>query len=359
MEKTKSSKTKKRENRGLAPGTIVFTGNRKVERIEIHYLEYKEEHYTVQHLDNQTIKNFHQPNPERVQWYDIRGLHDAALIEGLGEVFRIHPLALENIADTQQRPRMDEYAKGIFVTLKALAFDRKTRHLQQEHLSLYLTNEGTILSFQEDAEDLFASVRGRLEKSNGRIRKRKSDYLFYALMDTIVDDYYLVLEAMEESMDSLEEAILASASLDSRSEIYALRQELSQFRKLVFPLRELIKGLGEVEEGFFEETTEVYFRDLLDHVSHLLEMTESYKDGLQSLQDLLLAELSFRTNNVMQVLTIVSSIFIPLSFLAGLYGMNFTNMPELEYRYGYFIVLGVMGLVVLALLYYFKLKKWL
>ncbi|HKK73987.1 MAG TPA: magnesium/cobalt transporter CorA [Saprospiraceae bacterium] len=356
--KLPKSKNRKK-NTGLAPGTIVFTGKRKVERIQIHYMEYREEHYTIQDLDNYTINDFHQPNPEMVQWYDIRGLHDPELIQGLGEVFRIHPLALEDIADTEQRPRMDEYVNGIFVTLKALNFDKEQRLLNPEHLSLYLTNEGTILTFQEDAEDLFASVRGRLEKSSGRIRKRKSDYLFYALMDTIVDDYYLVLEAMEEAMDDLEESILASASTDNRNDIYALRQELSQFRKFVFPLRELVKSLGLVEEGFFAEATEAYLRDLFDHVSHLLEMTDTYRDGLQSLQDLLLAELSFRTNNVMQMLTIISSIFIPLSFLAGVYGMNFTHMPELEYRYGYFILLGFMAVVVAFLLYYFKRKDWL
>lgn len=350
---------KKKKNTGLAPGTIVFTGKRKIDRIQIHYMEYREEHYTIQNLDNLTIKDFHQPNPDIVQWYDIRGLHDAELIQGLGQVFRIHPLALEDIADTHQRPRMDEYANGIYVTLKALNFDKDQRILNPEHLSLYLTNEGTILTFQEDAEDLFASVRGRLEKSSGRIRKRKSDYLFYSLMDTIVDDYYLVLESMEEAMDDLEESILASASQDNRNDIYALRQELSQFRKYVFPLRELVKSLGSVEESFFADATEVYLRDLFDHVSHLLEMTDTYRDGLQSLQDLLLAELSFRTNNIMQMLTIVSSIFIPLSFLAGVYGMNFNYMPELTYRYGYFILLGVMLTVVVVLLNYFKRKDWL
>lgn len=353
------NKPKKKKNRGLAPGTIVFTGNRKVERIQVHYLEYGEEAYSVQHLDNQVIQGFHQPNPDLVQWYDIRGLHDAQLIEALGQVFKIHPLALEDIADTDQRPRMDEYANGIFVTLKALEFQADKRELKQEHVSLYLTTEGTILSFQEDAEDLFLTVRNRLEKSNGRIRKRKADYLLYALMDAIVDDYYLVLERMEDTMDSLEESIIVSASLESRSEIYGLRQELSLFRKSVFPLRELIRELSEIEESLFTEATEMYFRDLLDHVSQLLEMTETYRDGLQSLQDLLLSELSFQSNNTIQFLTIVSSIFIPLSFLAGLYGMNFVNMPELKLQNGYFLLLGIMFVIVLTLLYYFKKKNWL
>lgn len=349
----------KKRNTGLAPGTVVFTGDRKVDRIQVHYLEYKENHYFVQDLDNLSIKDFHKPNAEFVQWYDIRGLHDAQLIEGLGQLFAIHPLALEDIADTSQRPRMDEYSSGIFVTLKAMVFAPDSRSLKQEHISLYLTSDGTVLSFQEDADDLFASVRNRLEKSNGRIRKRQSDYLFYALMDTIVDNYYLALEAMELSMDELEVAILEEASLDNRGDIYDLRQELSQFRKSIYPLRELIKGLMGVEEQIFLESTEVYFRDLLDHVSHLLEMTDTFRENMQSLQDLLLAELSFQTNNVVQVLTIVSSIFIPLTFLAGIYGMNFTNMPELDHQYGYFILLVFMVVVVLALLYYFKRKNWL
>lgn len=352
-------KPKKKKNTGLAPGTIVFTGDRKVERIEVHYVEFGENTYSAQDVDNLSIETLHQPNPDFVQWYDVRGLHDPQLIEGLGQVFKIHPLALEDIADTDQRPRMDQYSNGVFVTLKSLEFSTENQKIKKEHVSLYLTDEGTVLSFQEDKEDLFVSVRNRLERSKGPIRKRKADYLLYALMDTLIDDYHHVLENIEDVIDELEESIIFSASLESRSDIYSLRKLLSLFRKTVFPLRELIRELGGPEESLISETTVVYFRDLSDHVSHLLEMTETFRERLQSLQDLLLSELSFQSNNTIQFLTIVSSIFIPLSFLAGLYGMNFVNIPELQQKNGYFVLLGIMFMIVITLLIYFRRKKWL
>ncbi|GAB5552080.1 MAG: magnesium/cobalt transporter CorA [Saprospiraceae bacterium] len=349
---------KGKKSTGLAPGTIVFTGKRKVEQIKIHYLAYNEQEMNFQDLDNQELANFHQDDPNFIQWYDVRGLHDAELITAIGQIFKVHPLSLEDTVDTFQRPKVDEYEAQIFVTLKALSFSKAKKQLHTEHISLLLGSD-FILSFQEDADDLFHSVRTRLEKSSGRIRKRKADYLLYALMDSIVDQYYLVLEALEDEMEALEADIIAHADLSSRSTIYALRQELVDFRKMVFPLRELLKTILTLENEIIQEPTMVYLRDLHDHVVQVLEINETYRDNLNGLQDLLLSELSFRTNSVMQVLTIVSTIFIPLTFLAGIYGMNFDHMPELHWRYGYFALLGVMLLVFVVMVIYFRRKKWL
>lgn len=349
---------KGKKSLGLAPGTIVFTGKRKVEEIKIHYLAYNEQEMNFQDLDNLGLANFHQDDPEFIQWYDVRGLHDAELIAAIGQIFKVHPLSLEDTVDTFQRPRVDEYEKQLFVTLKALSFSKETQQLQTEHVSLLLGSD-FILSFQEDADDLFQDVRNRVEKSNGRIRKRKADYLLYALMDNIVDQYYLVLEAFEDAMEALEADIIANADVGSRSTIYALRQELVDFRKMVFPLRELLKTILNLESEIIQEPTVVYLRDLHDHVLQVLEINDTYRDNLNGLQDLLLSELSFRTNSVMQVLTIVSTIFIPLTFLAGIYGMNFDHMPELHWKYSYFILLAIMLLIFIAMVFYFRKKKWL
>lgn len=356
MKSKRGKKTKK--TLGLAPGTVVFTGNRKVEQIKIHYLAYNEQEMNFQDLDNQSLANFHQADPNFIQWYDVRGLHDADLITAIGQIFVVHPLSLEDTVDTFQRPKVDEYENQLFVTLKALSFSKEKKQLQTEHVSLLLGTD-FILSFQEDSDDLFHSVRTRLEKSSGRIRKRQADYLLYALMDSIIDQYYLVLEALEDEMEALESDIIANANLGSRSMIYALRQELVDFRKMVFPLRELLKTILTLESEIIREPTMVYLRDLHDHVVQVLEINETYRDNLNGLQDLLLSELSFRTNGVMQVLTIVSTIFIPLTFLAGIYGMNFDYMPELDWRYGYFALLFVMLLVFIVMVFYFRKKKWL
>ena len=356
MSLKKSKKSKKAI--GLAPGTIVFTGSQKVEQIKIHYLAYNEQDMEFQDLDNQGIAKFHQADPNVTQWYDVRGLHDADLIAAIGQIFVVHPLALEDTVDTFQRPKVDEYEAQLFVTLKALSFSKEKKQLQAEHVSL-LMGPDFILSFQEDADDLFYSVRSRLEKSNGRIRKRKSDYLLYALMDNIVDQYYLVLEAFEEEIEALEADIIAKADLNSRAAIYALRQELVDFRKMVYPLRELLKSILTMESEIIQENTLVFLRDLHDHVIQVLEINETYRDNLNGLQDLLLSELSFRTNNVMQVLTIVATIFIPLTFVAGIYGMNFDYMPELHWKYGYFVLLGIMLLAFVVMVIYFRRKKWL
>lgn len=349
---------KGKKSLGLAPGTVVFTGKRKVEEIKIHYLAYNEQEMNFQDLDNQELANFHQADPNFIQWYDVRGLHDAELITTIGQIFKVHPLSLEDTVDTFQRPKVDEYEAQLFVTLKALSFSKEKKQLQTEHVSLLLGTD-FILSFQEDSDDLFHTVRTRLEKSNGRIRKRRADYLLYALMDSIIDQYYLILEAFEDEMEALEADIVAHADLGSRSTIYALRQELANFRKAVFPLRELLRAILNSESEIIQVPTEVYLRDLHDHVVQVLEINDTYRDNLNGLQDLLLSELSFRTNNVMQVLTIVATIFIPLTFLAGIYGMNFDYMPELHWKYGYFILLGIMLLALVAMVFYFRKKKWL
>ncbi len=353
-----NEQSNKRKKLGQQPGAVIFTGERKVERVGIHYLEYNEHDCKEQELDNQSITAFHDPVEEFVQWYDVRGLHDTELIKEFGRVFSIHPLALEDIADTTQRPKLDEYPDGILITIRALHFDAKNPKMSYEHLAIYL-GDGYVVSFQESGTDLFARVRDRITQMKGRIRRMEADYLAYALMDTIVDRYYLIIDDLELVIEGLEETILQNPDKEIKGEIHNLKQESLIARRSVSPLREVVSSFDRLGNGIVKDDTMVYIRDLRDHVAQVTELIETSRDMFNSLHDLYLSEISFRMNNVMQVLTIMSTIFIPLSFLTGLYGMNFQNMPELGWRNGYFLLLGLMGVMILVMLWFFRRKRWL
>lgn len=349
---------KKKRNLGLPPGSIIFTGNKKVEKVQVHYLKYNEHVLEESVLDNRSTFVLPRSEPELVQWYDVRGLHDTKLIEQIGKAFKVHPLVMEDIADIYQRPKVDEYPDGIFVTLKALNFRKKERRFFVEEVALYL-GPGFLISFQEKSDDLFVLLRQRLINSMGRIRKKGADYLLYALIDLIIDQYFATLEEVEDVIEALEQQIIDDQTPEYRAQMYELRQELSTIRKTIIPLRDLTNSLLKIENGLIQEHTEVFLRDLKDQVFQVVDLLESYKDNLLSLQDLYISELSFKMNGVMKLLTIMSTIFIPLTFLSGIYGMNFVYMPELAWKYSYFVLLGTMGLMVVLMIWYFKKQKWL
>lgn len=343
---------------GLPPGSIVFTGKQKVDVIRIHYTEYDTRECRTSEVDNQSVEEFHCPVEEYVQWYDVRGLHDTGLIEEFGRLFRVHPLAMEDIADPTQRPKVDEFKGGLFVAAKAITFDGERRKVKMEQVTFYL-GAGFVLTFQEDETDLFAVVRGRIEKGGGRIRKMGADYLLYALLDYLVDQYFVALDGIEDVIENMEARIYEDQNPEIRNELYHLKQQLMRTRKVMVPTRELFSKMIADENDLLTDTTQLYLRDLRDHQFQALELTDGYRENINSLQDLYLSELSFRMNNVMQVLAIVSTIFIPLTFLAGIYGMNFEYIPELKYRNGYFYLLGVMAVVTVGMVGYFQRKGWL
>ena len=350
--------SKRTKKIGLVPGAVVFTGNKKVEKVLIHYMQYDEQHIEEKVLDSHS-KSTLAPSPiDKIDWYDVRGMHDTDLIERFGENFKIHPLILEGIVDIYQRPKFEEYANGVFITLRALHFNKTTYEVQKEHVAIYF-NTGFIATFQETASDLFSTVRERLNASKGRIRQRNSDYLAYALIDTLVDNYYIVLEDMEEVIEILEEKIILDETTNSKNEIHRLKKRLLQIRKSIAPLREAISRFSKTESEFVNESSHVFTRALYEHTVQIMDTVDSYRDVLNGLQDLYISEVSFRMNKVMQLLTLISVIFIPLTFLAGIYGMNFDNIPELHYKYGYFVLLGVMFVTSVVLLFIFKRKKWL
>lgn len=356
MEKT--PRRKKRKKIGLPPGSIIFTGNQKVEKVFIHYLQYDPENLTEAAFDSHREVRFNPSLDETVDWYDIRGLHDTELIELLGKTFNIHTLVLEDVADTHQRPKFEEYANGNFIVLRALAFDKEKLEVKTEQVALYF-RKGLLISFQEAATDLFQIVRHRIQTGRGRIKNRGADYLCYALLDNIVDNYYVVLDEVEEVIETLEDKLLADPDDTIKERIHHLKKELLVMRKSIAPLREAISQFSKSESLLIEDSSQMFVRDLYDHTIQIMDMVETYRDMLNSLQDLYLSEISLRMNQVMQVLAVITTIFVPLSFLAGLYGMNFDYIPELHFKYGYFVLLGVMLCVILGLLYYFKKKKWM
>jgi len=350
--------SRKRKKIGLPPGSIIFTGNQKVEKIQIHYLKYDANSIEESEQNNHSSIALHQSKEELVDWYDIRGIHDTDLIQTLGNTFDIHPLILENIVDTQQRPKFEEYDKGIFIILKALNFNLEKQIVIREQIAIYF-RKGLVLTFQEDHTDLFEPVRKRIHSGKGKVRQKGADYLAYALTDNLVDHYYTMLDTIEEQIETLEDNLLEKPDSNTKERIHYLKKEIIRIRKSIAPLREAISRFSKLDSLLIEESTVNYIRDLYDHTIQIMDSVDNFRDMLNGLQDLYISEISFRMNQVMQVLTIITTIFVPLSFLAGLYGMNFEYIPELHFRYGYFVLLGVMFLVAIGLLLGFKRKNWL
>lgn len=351
----KKAKQKKIKGTGLPPGSMVFTGQKKTENITVHHLSYDQNSSSVSQTTASKFKL--TAAPKNVNWYDVRGLHDTDLIEEIGGHFGVHPLVLEDMVDVHQRPKFEEYDTGIFVTVKALSFDEATHSLGFEHVAIFF-NQEVLFSTQETDSDLFKAVRERIDLKKGKIRFKNTDYLAYALLDVLVDHYYTVIEQVEEVMEELEEQMLINQKMADKAKIHHLKKELLAARKSISPLREAINRFSKAETQYIQEANSIYLRDLYDHTIQVMDMIESQRDLLNGLQDLFLNEVSFKMNQVMQVLTLVSSIFIPLTFLAGIYGMNFEYMPELGWKYGYPTLVAVMAATTTLLILYFKRKRW-
>ncbi len=349
---------RKQTKTGLPPGSVIFTGHKKVEEIIIHYLQYDSEYLDQRTFENHAETVFHQSQEGKVAWYDMRGIHDTEFIQVLGKTFDVHSLILEDVADVHQRPKFEEYEKGNFISIRALKFNRTSGKILTEHVTIYFRKE-FIITFQETDSDLFNAIRQRIQSSKGKIRHKGADYLAYALVDALVDNYYLVLEEIEDVIESLEEKVINNQDANIKGKIHGLKKELLILRKSISPLREAIGRFSKTDSPFVEESNLVFIRDLYDHTIQVMDMVDTYRDMLNGLQDLFLTEVSFRMNKVMQLLTLISTIFIPLTFLAGIYGMNFKYMPELEWEYGYFVLLGLMAVIFVGLLIYFKRKKWI
>jgi len=342
---------------GLAPGTLVHIGERKTEAVRITYMDYDEQN--IQEKQVASIEGcFPFKSTPTVSWINIDGLHDVELMEKLGKEFELHPLILEDILNTGQRPKVEDFDKYIFVVLKMLSYNDEKQMVQSEQVSLVL-GANYVISFQEAIGDVFEPIRERIRNAKGRIRKMGADYLMYALLDAVVDGYFAILEKLGERIESMEEELVSDPTQETLEQIHTLKKEMIFLRKSVWPLRELISGLERSESPLIKETTEVYLRDVYDHTIQVIDTVESFRDMVSGMLDIYLSSISNRMNAVMKVLTIIATIFIPLTFIAGVYGMNFRYMPELERHWGYPLVLLVMGIVAIVMLIYFRRKRWL
>jgi magnesium transporter len=292
----------------------------------------------------------------QIHWINVDGLADPAIIKKIGARFNLHYLLIEDVLNTEHRPKSDEYDEHLFLTLKML-YKIEGDLVDYEHISFVLGKD-LLLSFQEKEGDIFNLVRDRIKPEASIFRKRGSDYLLYRLVDTIVDSYYAVLENIGQKVEAIEDRISENPTIDDFKQIQSLRKEFIYLRKMVYPLREALNKIIKNESGFIEDRTVKYFSDVYDHIIHLIDSLDTYRDVTSTMMDLYMNTINYKMNEVMKVLTIISAIFIPLSFIAGIYGMNFTHMPELQWRYGYFVVLGIMGVVLMGMIGYFRYKKW-
>ena len=341
---------------GLPPGALVHVGKQRMERPVISFIDYTGELFSARN-DVGLDECLQLKEAATVSWINVDGIHDIEPVAALGESFGLHPLMLEDILNTGHPPKFEEFEDSALIIIKMFYFDDEKCRVETEQISLVLTAEN-VLTFQERPGDVFDGLRDRLKRKSGRIRERGPDYLAYALLDSIVDSYFHVLEKVGDHLDHLETELINHPSQDLLQRVHQLKGQLIFLRKAVWPLRELIGGMMHSESPLLKETTSVFLRDLYDHGIQVLDTVESFRDTASGLIDLYMSSVSQRMNEVMQVLTVMASIFIPLTFIAGIYGMNFEVMPELKWRYGYALVWGVMIICALGMLWFFKRKKW-
>jgi len=349
---------KKRSRKaGLPPGTLIHIGERKTEEVKITIMDYDETQ--LQEKEAKTFDEcFPYKNRPTVTWINVDGIHQVETLEKLGECFGVHPLTLEDILNTDQRPKMEDFGDYMYIVLKMFTRNAQNDEIVTEQISLIL-GENFVLSFQENVGDVFDPVRARIRSDKGRLRKMAADYLLYSLLDAIVDNYFIILENFGDQIEFIEERLIVNPAQETLNIIHKLKREMLFLRKSVWPLREVISGMERGESPLIKGTTKIYLRDVYDHNIQIIDTIETLREMLSGMLDIYLTSISNRLNAVMKVLTIIATIFMPLTFLAGIYGMNFKYMPELEWKWGYFLILFVMFGIGISMLFYFKKKKWL
>lgn len=293
-----------------------------------------------------------------ITWIDIEGVHDAAVIEKIGAHFGLHSLVMEDITNVDQRPKMEEFDNYIFISMKMLSYQEQTQQVQVEHCSLILGDK-YVISFQEGLEgDVFDSLRNKLRSGRGKLRKSGSDFLVYSMVDMVIDNYFLILENLGEKIENLENESLNRPDTTTLKNIYRMKREMMFLRKAVWPMREIVNGITHSENKLINKTSDVHLRDIYDHTIQVIDTVELYREMLGSMLDIYLSSVSYKMNGIMKVLTIISTIFIPLTFVTSIYGMNFEFMPELKWKYGYLMVWIIMISAIVFMMYFFKKKKW-
>lgn len=354
-----SSKKKKRkyDAHNHPPGTIIYKGKKETSTTRLEIFNYNSE--KVERLESGSVEDaFNLTNPNSIIWINLNGLSDTGAIEKLGTHYNIHPLILEDIANTDQRPKIDEFEDYLFIAFKMIYFE-DDKKLTYEHISMIVGN-GYVLTFQESDGDVFDHLRERILNNKGRIRTVGADYLAYTIMDAVVDNYLSVVESFGDHIEELETSLFESETDDDvPAEIQKYKRRILKLRRSILPFREVVNRLEKLELPLIDKRTQSYIRDLYDHILQVSESIDLYREMIWGLMDMHMNILSNKMNEVMKVLTIIATIFIPLTFIAGIYGMNFDNIPELHYKNGYFVLIGVMVVIFLFMLLYFRRKKWL
>ena len=345
----------KTQDVGAPPGTLFYNGEKRTDRSKITLIEYNDSDFFEQEYYDLS-DGLSDVKPNMIKWINVEGLHDPELVEAIGKKYNIHPLTLEDIVHVDQRPKFEDFEHYVVAIMKMISY---TTEVEAEQLSIVLC-ENTVLSFQEPhSGDAFDIIRNRLRQGKGRVRKLGADYLAYALMDAVVDCYFTAIEKIGDKVEEIEEEIINNSDKKSLIQLYHLKREMIYLRKQVWPMRDMINNMIRSETVLINSSSDMYLRDLSDHVTRIIDTVETYRDLLSGIMDIYLSTNANRMNEVMKVLTIMSSIFIPVTFIAGVYGMNFDNMPELKTQTGYYVVWGVMLTIIIGLLIYFKRKKWM
>lgn len=338
------------------PGSLIHVGEERTEKPKISIIDYDKDNFQEKVVD--TVEEcFPLKDKSTISWINIDGIHQIDIIEKLGKHFELHPLVMEDIVHTTQRPKMEDYDSYIYIVLKMLRLEDDD-NVKGEQISIILGKD-FVLSFQEIEGDTFNSVRERIRNSKGRIRTMGADYLAYALIDSIVDNYFIIIERFGDILEELEDKLIENPGPGTLQSIHDMKKEMIYLRKSIWPLREVINGMERTESALFNEATFRFLRDVYDHTIQVAETIETYRDILSGILDVYLSSVSNKMNEVMKTLTIIATIFIPLTFLAGMYGMNFSYMPELDWKWGYPAVWGINITIFLGMYIYFRKKNWL
>lgn len=340
----------------MPPGKLVYIGDEKEAPVKITVFDYSDVHFEEKTFYD-AEECWKYKNTLNSTWINVDGIHDIDLIEKLGKHFAINSLVLEDIVNTNSRPKIDDFNDYAFIILKMLNYEKEKHALNVEQMSLIL-GKNYVLSFQENEGDIFNNIRTRLRNPGSRTRTLGPDYLTYCLMDRIVDEYFLIIESMGEELEVMEDDVAANPSQQFLLRYNELKRDSVFLRKSVWPLREVINYVLRNEVGLVKPEVLPYFRDLYDHTIQVIDTVETYRDLFSDIMDLYLSTLTLKMNEVMKVLTVISTIFIPLTFIVGVYGMNFDFMPELNWKYGYLFIWVVIVMVGGGMILFFKRRKW-
>lgn len=349
---------KRAKKAGQAPGALVHIGDQKTEQIIIRLIDYDDSGYFLERQTDDLAELTAAIETPTITWINVIGLHQVEMIDRIGQAFGIHPLLLEDILNTDQRPKLEHYERYTYLILKMLHWNEEQGRVETEQISMVL-GRTFVLTFQEQEQDVFDPLRQRIRQGKGRIRQTQADYLAYALLDSVVDHYFLILERLGDRIEALEDEVAADPTPDTLKAIHKVKREILFLRKSIWPLRELLRLLQHGDSDLFQATTLIYLRDVYEHTVHIVDTVEVFREMLTGMLDLYLSSVSNKMNEVMKVLTVIATLFIPLTFITSLYGMNFHNMPELQWRWGYSVVWLALLFITVAMLVYFKRRDWL